>query len=377
MPIGKFKRRGKRKRSIVAKRRRSISRKRNSKHKRMRMLKSVKTSYATGSRVIRSYESERIYRACDLNATQTGFGFSLKFTYDVANKTPIIAVQRGFASEAKGGNATDYAFFPGATIHSDFINLTRVYRYCKIRKMTMHVCKLAPPFNVANSASASYQVDYGTDIIIPWAAEPDLINYSTGEFSNIIASPDNYKRYKYKYMRPATSKNGVQGAARMTVVPRQPTMTPQVFLAGGVASLNPQVRMRRTPPIDIFRFKENLGDLNSVGWIWVWHHPGLKGGPVPVTRQVWFTFEFEYFGVRPVGITRMDPCLDKITSDEHNSASEACSFGRWGAGPLTGSCPTYSVTGTSPPTGGISYWNGGVDIQDNGATGPCQGSLVP
>lgn len=312
-----------------------------------------------GMRVRRTYESERQYILSDHNATQSGYGFGFRGSFDAKSNQPVLEITRGF--DADYLSSTTFAKFPGAAIQMDFINLTRVYRYVKIRKICIHVTKVPQMISQTISAvgGTAFQTEYsdpGQDIMIPWAANPDLVNYNNGEFTNLIQTPDIYKRYKYKKTRNVGAKTGQVGENNYTCIPRQFQMIPSVILMGGVSGSNPQVRPVRTPPIDIFRFRSSLGSLNSAAMIWIWYHPGLKGTPNNSTlrRQVWFTVEMDYYGDRPIGPTVMSDCFDKNVV-ETDIAGDECAMADYVTGPMTGSCPSYTYTGNSPPTGGQIY----------------------
>jgi len=366
----------KRRRNRLKKRKRNASRSRSRKRvKFMRPVRQVQSK--VGSHVIRSYESERISFGSDPNATQSGYGFSLRFSYDAKNNTPQIGICRGYDM---GLESTPFAAFPGTSIHSDFINHQRIYRYCKVRKMTMHVSKVPHLVIEAFGSGANNIRDPGTDTIIPWAAQPDLINYQNGEFSTrFIAAPDMWKRYKYALHRQAgASGNKALGESRFTVVPRQVTMLPQQLNNQGQAVKDPQIRMKKTPPVDAARFRSSLGSLTSAGWIWIWHHPGLRTAGLQLRRDVWFTVELEYFGLMPV-LPVQYGCEDMV--DGPTMVGSDCNFGRWVDAPLTGDCPVESnrggQTGGYDPcfaqglTGGIDYHGaGGYEFSGNVPTGP-------
>lgn len=375
----------KRKRSALSKKRRagskrtrSLSRKR---FKRMRLMRPVShTVSMRGTHVVRTYETERIDFPSSPGVAQDGYGFSFRCVYD-AKVGVEASIVRGY--DPAGTAAVNFAGFQGGYMQSDFLNLTRVFRYIRIKRMTMHVSK-APSFVYdINVGGANHVIDPGTDVILPWSAEPDLVNFSNGEFSNIIGSPDFYKRPKYKYIRPAGSKNGQVSHGSMTVIPKQPVMWPVNVIQGGTIAPNPQVRFKKTPAVDVFRFRSNLGNLNSAGWIWVWQHPGLQNqNNAIIHRNVWFTVQLEYYGVRPTGPTVNDPCFDNIDTGAGDSLSRIsahgdCSFGAWAGPAATGSCPpnyysSFTGMGADHLYAGTHYRDSEVPFSHNNTyTGAC------
>lgn len=262
----------------------------------------IRPTNADHVRVKRAYRSANSIFQNTTATEYDGAGFSFRFVYDGEADTIVPAVMLGSPQ-----NGTDTTIrFPNAHEESRWLSAT--FRYVRLNKIQMTVVRAQQSMMMPTMVEGDGSIvqvgmagngsrDPGRIMIRPWAGQPDMVSFTTGQLVEFDWT-DNFRK-KLKVTAPATSPGGVQKPLTMTLTPVQVNISPNDGDIGdGI------VRYIRTPTCEWSDIVTGASNLNSFGFIWFWHHPSLVGAITGLIKlDVFWEIELEWFGlVHPEGV---------------------------------------------------------------------------
>lgn len=268
--------------------------------RRRRSARPIRSTVGSYGRVERTYESQEF--AINNGAGQgEGVFYSFKCYWDIPTDAPILQI-------CEGGPATGNVIAIGfAEWQQEMKNFAGVFRDVSISEIEMEITQAAGAVNTAGSAGTTPPPDIGMVVMIPWAGQPGMANYTTGAPTNAI-NPRDYLRYKNKVAFKAAADGGDMRKKILAFAPMSVEAIPEV----ADDSTLDQVKTVHTGSCDIERMRSGEENLNSYGCAWWWDHPELAGHGGYCQILLRFRIKFVWHGIREVTQFASSALLDPV-----------------------------------------------------------------